>query len=298
MPTPTSTDVAAKIYSKQLITETQQQLVRIKDFSLDFSEEAKQPGESVMVQLSTANAAGDWNDTSNNFARAAMSVKERSVTLNKRKIAGGKVTPAQMANFHPYWWKNQGQMDARAIALSFMSEAAALITAANFGDAKTDKLNISLDGFSPKSVATIRAKAIDDKKLSPDNCVLVLNPSFFSQLLGGMDANVYGGREAILKGAIPGLLGFTSIVEWPGLTIPGFVASRAALAFAGRKIAFLGTKNYELVQDSVEPDLGIVMTTVLYVDGATGHGSLSNNALFGVGVGADDQLIRLLQAAS
>lgn len=298
MPTPTSTDVAAKIYSKQLIVESQQQLARIKEFSLDFSEEAKQPGESVMVQLSTANSAGDWNDTTNNFARAAMSVKERSVTLNKRKIAGGKVTPAQMANFHPYWWKNQGAMDARAIGLSFLSEAAALITAANFGDTKADKLNVSLDGFGHKSIAAIRGKAIDDKKLSPENCVLVLNPSFFSQLLGSMDANVYGGREAILKGAIPGLLGFVSVVEWPGLAIPGFVASRAALAFAGRKIAFLGTKNYELVQDNLDPELGLVTTTVLYVDGATGHGSLSNNALFGVGVGADDQLIRLIAAAN
>lgn len=294
MPTPTSTDVAAKIYSKQLIVEAQAQVARIRDFSIDFSEEAKQPGESVMVQLSTANAAGDWNDTSNNFARAAMSVKEREVKLDQRKIAGGKVTPSQMANFHPYWWKNQGVMDARAVGLSITAAAAAVVTPEKFGDTDADKIQVSLNGFSNKAVATVRAKAISEKSLSPENCVLVLNPSYFSQLLGSLDANVYGGREAIVKGNIPGLLGFVSVVEWPGLAIPGFVASRAALAFAGRKIPFIGTKGYEFVQDSVDPETGFLMTTVLYVDLATGHGSLSNNAMFGVNAGANDQLIRLI----
>ena len=299
MPTPTSIDVAAKVYSKKLIEGAQLELVRISDFSIDFSEEAKQPGESVMVQLATAAAAGNWNSSTNNFASSTpTNVGEREVKLDQRKIAKTQITPAQMANFHPYWWQRQGALNARSVALSITGAAAAVITPENFGDAKEDKIQVSLDGFSKTAVAKIREKAIVDKSLQIADSVLVLDPAFFSQLLGSLDANVYGGRDAIVRGVIPGLLGFASVVEWPGLTIPGFVASRAALAFAGRKIPFIGTKQYEMVKDETVPEIGAVLTTVIYVDGPTGNGTISVNGLFGVNAGADDQLIRLVGAKS
>lgn len=298
MGTPTSINTAAKIYSKKLIAGAQQELVRIQDFSLDFSEEAKQPGESIMVQLATAAAAGTWNDSTNNFRSTdATSIGEREVKLDQRIIAKTQITPAQMANFHPYWWARQGGLNARSAALAITGAAAAIITPENFGDAKEDKIQVSLDGFSHKQVATIREKAIDDKFLQPADSVLVLNPGYFSQLLGSMDANVYGGREAIVRGVIPGLLGFVSVVEWPGLSIPGFVASRAALAFAARKIPFVGTNQYEIVKDEVVPEIGAVLTTVVYVDGPSGVGTISVNSLFGVNAGANKQLIRLVGKA-
>ena len=295
MPTPTSIDVAAKVYSKKLIEGAQQQLVRITDFSLSLTEDAREKGESVVVQLATAEAAGDWNDTTNNFkASAAKEIGEVSVKLDQRKIAKTKITPSQMMNFQEWWWKRQGTLNARSVALAITGQAAAVITPANFGDAKEDKMQVSLDGFNSKAISKIRDRAITDKSLQPADSVLVLNPSFFSELLGNLDANVYGGREAITKGIIPGLLGFANIVEWPGLKIPGFVASRAALAFAGRKIAFISTKPYEMVKDEVVPELGCVLTTVLHIDSDTGNGTISVNGLFGVGPGANDQLIRLI----
>ena len=295
MPTPTSTDVAAKVYSKKLIEGAQQQLVRITDFSLSLTEDAREKGESVVVQLATAEAAGDWNDTTNNFkATAAKEIGEVSVKLDQRKIAKTKITPSQMMNFQPWWWQRQGTLNARSVALAITGQAAAVITPANFGDAKEDKIQVALDGFNSKAISKIRDRAITDKSLQPADSVLVLNPSFFSELLGNLDANVYGGREAITKGIIPGLLGFANIVEWPGLKIPGFVASRAALAFAGRKIAFISTKPYEMVKDEVVPELGCVLTTVLHIDSDTGNGTISVNGLFGVGPGANDQLIRLI----
>lgn len=295
MPTPTSIDVAAKVYSKKLIEGAQQQLVRIADFSLSLTDEAREKGESVMVQLATAAAAGDWNATSNNFkASAATQIGEVSVKLDQRKIAKTQITPAQMANFQTYWWQRQGALNARSVALAITGAAASVITPANFGDKKEDKIQVSLDGFSSKAIGPIREKAITDKSLQPEDSVLVLNPSFYSALLGSLDANVYGGREAIVHGVIPGLLGFASVVEWPGLRIPGFVASRGALAFASRRIAFISTKPYEMVKDETVPEIGAVLTTVIHVDGDNGNGTISVNGLFGVGPGANDQLIRLI----
>lgn len=294
---PTNIDTAAKVYSKRFIAGLIRELAILRAFSIDFSEEAKQFGEAILVALLSADAAADWNDTTNNFSRTTATLGDRNVPLNKRKIAGFAITPAQMANFSPAWWEGKADLDVESVADAILSDVCALVTPQNFGDAAADKLQVSLDGFGPKAVATIRAKAIA-KKLRVKRAVLCLNPDYFSQLLGELDANVYGGRDAIEKGVIPGLLGFNAIAEIPQLEIPGFVAHPGAIAVAGRTIPFFGTKPYEKVQTFVEPSTGIPMTNVVYVDGPTGKGSVSVNALYGCAKGADDQLLRLVNKAA
>ena len=291
--TPTNTDVAAKVYSKRFIAGMTRQLAPLRAFSTDFSMEAKTPGEAVLVPLLSADAAGDWDDTTNNFNQTAATLGDRNVPLNKRKVAGFAITPAQMANFNPSWWEGKADLDSDSIADAILSDVVALVTPAKFGNAAADKLQVSLDGFSSTAVATLRSKTIK-KKLRVARSVMALNPDFFSALLGSLDANVYGGPEAIRSGVIPGLLGFKAIVEIPQMSIPGFIAQPGAIAVAGRAIPFLGTKQYEKVQTFVEPNTGMPMTSVMYVDGPTGKGSTTVNAMYGCMEGADEQLIRLV----
>lgn len=290
---PTNIDVAAKVYSKKFIAGLTRQLAPLRAFSTDFSEDAKQPGEAVLVPLISADAAGNWNDTTNNFSQAAATLGDRNVPLTSRKIAGFAITQAQMANFNKAWWEGKAELNSASIADAILSDVAALVTPANYGDAAADKLQVALTGFDSKFVAKIRAKAIA-KKLRINRSVLALNPEFFSELLGSLDANVYGGREAIENGVIAGLLGFNAVVEIPQLSIPGFVAQPGAIAVAGRVIPFFGTKAYEKVETFVEPETGMPMTNVVYVDGPTGKGSSTVNALYGMAPGADDQLLRLI----
>jgi hypothetical protein len=292
--TPTNTDVAAKIYSNKFIAGATKQLAPLKAFSLDLSEEAKNPGETVQVPMISADSAETWNDTTANFSRTTATLGDRTVTLGTRKIAGFGITPAQMANFNKAWWEGKAELNAAEIANAILDTVVALVTGANFGDAAADKLTVSLAGFNAAAVSAIRAKAINAKKLRINRSVLALNPEFFSALLGSLPADVYGGREAMVNGVIPGLLGFGAVIELPQMSTPGFVSSPAALCVAGRTVAFLGTKNYEKVQTFVEPETGMPMTNVIYVDGPTGKGSMSVSALYGAAVGADDQLLRLI----
>lgn len=292
--TPTNTDVAAKIYAKSVIAAQQPILAKLKEFSIDFSEEAKQPGEDVLVAMVSGDAAAAWNDSSNNFASTPATLGDRKVPIDQRVKSGFAITPAQMANFHPQWWERKGELNAAEIADAILTSVAGLVTADNYGDAAADKLAVSLTGFGRKSITPIRAKAMKDKNLHPSRSVLVLNPEFFSALLGDLDANVYGGREAIEGGVIPGLFGYRAIMELPQLDSPGFVAAPSAICVAGRTIPFLGTAQYDKVQNITEPNTGMVMTNVLYVDGPTGKGSMSVNALFGRAVGDDTALMRLV----
>jgi hypothetical protein len=113
-------------------------------------------------------------------------------------------------------------------------------------------------------------------------------------LLGDLDANVYGGAEAIKGGAIPGLLGFAQVAEFPQLDIPGFVAQIDSIAIASRVFKPATTAPYEAVREIVEPETGFTCTYVELGDGPSGNLSVSVTGLVKSAVGNANGLLRLV----
>ena len=291
-----TTTTGHEIYADRVIQGLTRQLAALKAFSIDFSNEAKEPGEAVSVSLISPDAVGTWDAVNNNFKRSAQTVKKITVTFGDPKITGFAVPPVQIRNFKKSWWQGKADLNALEMADSILGDIAGLVTAANFGDTAKDKMTVALAGFNTQTVAAIRAKAINDKKLRMPLAVLALNPAYFSTLLGTLDANIYGGREAIQTGAIPGLLGFRAIIEVPQLTIPGFVCHADAIAVAGRAHMPASNKPYDAVNEITEPETGIVMTHVEYCSGDDGSLSDSISGLVASDVGNKDALMRLVEA--
>ena len=287
------TTTGHEIYADRFISGLTKGLAPLRQFSLDFSNEAKQPGQTVNVQLVSPDAAAPWNASSNNFERSATTVSQVAITFGTASIAGFAITPDQALNFRPSWWIGKADLNVAEICDSALDDVAALVTAENYGDEAADKVSIALGAMSRKAVSTIRSKAIA-KKLRINRSTLVLNPDYFSALLGDLDANVYGGREAIVGGAIPGLLGFAAVCEMPQLTIPGFVAQSDAIACASRAFRPVRDTPYDLVQEITEPETGITCVHVEYMAGATGALSDSVTLLFEAGVGNGDALLRIV----
>ena len=75
-------------------------------------------------------------------------------------------------------------------------------------------MNVSADvSLSCKQDFADLVAVADANGVDADECVLVLNPTKFSKLLGEMDALVYGDREAVRMGAIPELYGFKAVLR-------------------------------------------------------------------------------------
>jgi hypothetical protein len=288
-----TTTTGHEIYADRVISGLTRGLAPLRSFSLDFSNEAKQPGESVKVSLISPDAAAAWNATSNNFARTAMTQSEVTITFDAPKIAGFGVTPAQALNFRPSWWAGKGELNVLEICDGALTDVADLVTASNYGDTAKDKIAVVLASFGRKAVSAIRAKAIA-KKLRINRSTLVLNPEFFSALLGDLDANTYGGRDAIVGGAIPGLLGFQAVVEMPQYSGPGFVAQSDAIAAASRAFRPVRDTPYEFVRELVEPETGLTVVHLEYLHGADGSLNDSVTLLFDAAVGNGDALLRLV----
>ena len=289
----TSVATAQEIYSKRFLKGLQRALAALRAFSTSFSDEFADVGDTVKVPLVSPDTVGSWNATTNNFVRTAATLKEVKIPIIDRIIAGFGITAEQMNNFRPNWWEGKADMNVEEVADTILAAVAALVTKETYGDTDADKFNVALAKFTPDVIADIRAFAIK-RKMRQARSVLALNPDFFSKLLGKLDANVYGGREAIVGGTIPGVLGFRAIVEIPQLAIPGFVCHPDAIAVATRRIALPDTTPYKLVKDITEPETGLTMTNVVYTHGADGSLNDSVNASYACGAGNEKALFRLI----
>jgi hypothetical protein len=291
------TTTGHEIYAARTIKGLTRQLAPLKAFSIDFSDEAKAKGETVNVSLVTPDTVAAWNATNNNFKRSTKTVNQAKITFGEPIITGFALSATNIRNFRPEFWQGKADLNTLEICDNVLATIAALITGANYGDTANDKMAVSLAGFSTSVVAAIRAKAIADKKLRAPMSVLALNPVYFSELLGKLDANVYGGRDAIVGGVIPGLLGFRAVIEIPQLAIPGFVCHPDAIAVAARAHMPASNKPYEAVNAITEPETGLTLTHVEYCSGDDGSLSDSVSALVASGVGNKNSLLRLIEAA-
>ncbi|HOR69068.1 MAG TPA: hypothetical protein PLY53_15770 [Planctomycetota bacterium] len=290
---PTNIDTAVEIYSNKFIAGLTRALAPLRAFSLDLSDDIVQEGESVNVPLVTADTVDDWDDETNNYARSKQSLKARSVKINKRKICGFPVTQTQMANFRPNYWEGKADLNQKEMADAVLADVISLVKPENYGDTAAKKINVALAEFKRLAVAALRAKIVK-AKLIPAKCVLALNPDFFSALLADLDSQVYGGREAVVGGAIPGLLGFRAIIEVPQYEQPGFVCHPDAIAVGSRKVPIADTTPYKEFGGMVEPETGLTLNRVVYTEGATGKTNFSTECWYGYDVGNADALVRLV----
>ena len=88
--------------------------------------------------------------------------------------------------------------------------------------------------------------------------------------------------ESRLVPLTSGFFGRTPAVERP-----------SAIAVAGRNFRPCSDKPYESVQEIMDPESGIGMTLVDYVDGDTGNENISATGLFNAAVGVGDALVRI-----
>jgi len=286
-----------EFYSRKLLKVLPAQLNFLGAFSTDVSDEVTAPGEKIQVPLVEMDEAGTFDRANNNFARPAGTPKTATVTFGDPIIAGFAVTAAQARNIQRRWWEGKAELNATAVAASASTAVTNLVTKANFAKAVTNVGNAA--SFAKAGVAKIAA-AIENatNKLRVKFSTLALSGEYFYNLLSGLDANVYGGTEAIRNGVIPGLFGFGKVMLVHGLDCPGFVCEPSAIAFGARAFRPVDDTPYRAVREIKEPESGLTLTLVEYPDGPSGDLSESLTTQIGAAVGEAGSLVRLVAGAS
>ncbi len=292
-----STFAGHELYAKKVLKVLPAQLNFLGAFSTDISGEVIGPAKSVEVPLVEMDAASTFNRVNNNFARPNGTPKSATVEFGDPIIAGFAVTADQASKIEKRFWEGKAELNVTSVAASCQSAVTNLVTKENFEKVITNVGNAA--SFAKSGVAKIAA-AIESatNKLRVKFSTLSLSGEYFYSLLGGLDANVYGGREAILNATIPGLYGFRKVMLVHGLDCPGFVCEPSALAFAGRGFRPADDKPYTAVREIKDPDTGLTLTLVEYPDGASGDLSESVTCRIGAAVGDSGALVRLVAGGS
>ena len=292
-----STFAGHEIYSRKILKELPAQLNFLGAFSTDISGEVVGPAKSIEVPLVQMDAAGTFDRANNNFARPAGTPKSATVTFGDPIIAGFAVTADQASKIEKRFWEGKAELNATSVAASAQTAVTNLVTKANFAKAVTSVGNAA--SFVKAGVAKI-ASAVESatNKLRVKFSTLALSGEYFYTLLSGLDANVYGGTEAIRNGAIPGLFGFRKVMLVHGLEIPGFVCEPSAIAFAGRGFRPADDRPYTAVREIKDPESGLSLTLVEYPDGPSGDLSESVTTRIGAAVGDPGALVRLVSGAT
>ena len=286
-----------EFYSRKLLKVLPAQLNFLGAFSTDVSDEVKDAGEKIQVPLVEMDEAGTFDRANNNFARPAGTPKKATVTFGDPIIAGFAVTAAQARNIQRRWWEGKAELNATAVAASASTAVTNLITKANFAKSVTNVGAAS--AFVKSGVAKIAAGVENaTNKLRVKFSTLALSGEYFYALLAGLDANVYGGTEAIRNGVIPGLFGFGRVMLMHGLDIPGFVCEPSAIAFGARAFRPVDDRPYNAVREIKDPESGLTLTLVEYPDGPSGDLSESITCQIGASVGEAGSLVRLVSGAS
>lgn len=293
-----STFAGHEFYSKKILKELPAQLAFLGAFSTDCSGEVLDAKvKSVSVPLVQMDEAGTFNRASNNFARPAGAPKHAVVEFGDPIITGFAVTADQASKIEKRYWEGKAELNASAVAASAQTAVTDLVTKANFDKAVTSVGAAS--AFAKSGVAKIAA-AVENStnKLRVKFATLALSGEYFYALLAGLDANVYGGTEAIRGGVIPGLFGFRKVMLVHGLEIPGFVCEPSCIAFASRGFRPADDKPYTAVREIKEPESGLSLTLVEYPDGPSGDLSESVTTRIGAAVGDGGALVRLVAGST
>ena len=266
-------------------------------FATDFSADAAQPGSTLKIPLFTPGAAAAFNATSNNYETTDGSVTFAAMAFdhhvkNTFQFDDKDFTLVNGTNF----WANAGRASGEAIALAISKAVAGLIVKANVAQE-------AVFSAGKAALANLR-KTAAAQGIDPAQTVVMLEPGAFAALLSALDANVYGGSEAIRGGLLEGLYGFKAVIEQSDLSadtaekLVGALVPADALAIAGRTIPVLSPGVYEEVGITRDEVSGLALGLRRHGNPATGANYATVEALFGAALTQPGKIVRLVSAAT
>ena len=295
-------------YSDSVLLGASKKLMLLSEFATDINLVPGSKGDIVRVPLIEDDAedgtnsaetpsvvSGVFSESTNNFDRAKGDLKDVQVTLTSY-ITGRAISLAQAQNFDPLWWSNQGVYRGKKVANKVFADIVTALAGAGVADDNEDiDVPASPDDFTNDYVAKEVLPAIENGLIDPSEAILVLNGLYFDALIASLTSDVYGGTEAVRNGIIPGLYGFDKIVKLTNLgSAPGYVLTRAGLAYASRQDFPLDTSVFTEFHPFVHDETGINMYSIIYTNGASGNTSYSTYASYGVSAGAPSAIQKLV----
>lgn len=271
-------DLQMKVTSEFALQTLHSKLEPVTDFAHNFRDLEDRKGASIVVPTFELSSAAEFNASTNNYFGGVNEIGGQVVTLSSHYVKSLAITDRDMAETEVQFNRDGGiaigDTLGRAIytgVIGLLNDTNVTLSAENTLSAKGDFAGLF--------------KTVYDNNLDIGETVLMLAPQYFANLLGTLDAYVYGGPEAIRGGRIPGLYGFKSVVCAPGLADgwKGALVDRNSIGVASRYLAPMAGA-YVNAWKATDPINGLTIGFREAADLASGVRYLAGEVLFGANI--------------
>lgn len=250
-------------------------LAPIKDFAHNFRDLEDRKGASIVIPVFNLSAAADFDADTNNYCNGQTEMDAATVNLSSHLVKQFMYTDRDVAETEVQWFRDVGYATGDAIGRGIYNTVIGLL----------NDTNVTLSAESSLSAKSDFAGLVDTtyaNQLDIGNTVLMLGPTYFANLLGTLDAYVYGGPEAIRGGYVPGLYGFKSVVCAPGLAEgwKGALVDANSIGIASRYLAPMAGAYVDAWKAS-DPNSGLTIGYRSFANLCTGRRYLDAEVLFG-----------------
>ena len=262
-------------------------LAPIKDFAHNFRDLEDRKGASIVIPVFNLSAAADFDADSNNYCNGQTEMDAATVNLSSHLVKQFMYTDRDVAETEVQWFRDVGYATGDAIGRGIYNTVIGLL----------NDTNVTLSAESSLSAKSDFAGLVDTtyaNQLDIGNTVLMLGPTYFANLLGTLDAYVYGGPEAIRGGYVPGLYGFKSVVCAPGLAEgwKGALVDANSIGIASRYLAPMAGAYVDAWKAS-DPNSGLTIGYRSFANLCTGRRYLDAEVLFGAKIIRNSGIVKL-----
>lgn len=319
--------------ANKMILELRKDITKVSQFTTNFTADAAQKGSTMLVPVLSDAEAGEYNRDTNNYGTVNGSIRYIPMTFNShpKHSFGFTENDFNLVNGTGFWEK-QGVASARAVARKIASTVAGLINKTNiptsgydttkFYDAEGDEIVptpeqkaqffpqfsaanevvVGTDPLTKAKFAGFRA-ACEAADIPAGDTVLALNPTKFAELLSILDANMYGGTEAIRSGIIPFLYGYKAVIEMnelggEGENLVGALIPSTSIAIASRILEIQNPKLYEEIGTTTDDKSELTIQFRRGGDWRTGDSVATAECLFGAKLIQPTRIVRLVTEAT
>lgn len=222
-------ELKLKVAAEASIQTMHTEMAPLADFVHDYTELDGRKGEAIAVPVINLSASGEFDPDTNNYCNGVDAVDGAVVTLDKHFVQSAVITDRQLAATDFNWVRDIVTAQTRQMGRDINKYVFGLLASPDI------TLSAEVDTSSKQAVAKLVQTAADND-LPIGDSIVVLGPADYYKVLSYLDANVYGGTDAIRGGRVPGLYGFASFVMSNVLPegVKGAIISRDSIGLASR----------------------------------------------------------------
>ena len=280
-------DLALKAASEAAVMACHKNIAKLSLFAKNFSELEGQYGQSIAVPVYNLSAAAEFVAGSNDYGTGSNEIGGELITLDKHYVKSVSITDVEEAETGIRWATDT----AGALADSLTRAVNAYV----FGLINSTNCPLSADTPTTKATVAGLYAVAEDNDIPVDSAVVALKPTQFAGVLSALDANVYGGEEAIRLGLIPGLYGFKGFVCTSNLPegVNGAIIADSAIGIASRYLAPATEGAYPEAWSATDED-GFTIGFRRFMDLNTGINRFAADTLFSARTLQPNKIVRLV----